>query len=114
MWWARNERLSRAAKAAIADPATEVFVSSASVWEAGVKAAAGRLRLGRDLGREAGLHGFRELPIGFAHAVEAARLPPHHGDPFDRMLIAQARLEELTIVTRDVAFSDYDVPLLAA
>ena len=79
-----------------------------------IKAASGKLELPRDLLTNVREHGISELPIGIGHAVEAARLPLHHPDPFDRMLIAQARREGLTIVTRDPAFRAYDVPLLAA
>jgi PIN domain nuclease of toxin-antitoxin system len=58
--------------------------------------------------------GFEPLPISMAHAAAAGELPPHHRDPFDRMLVAQSRLEGLTVVTRDPAFAAYEVPLLAA
>jgi PIN domain nuclease of toxin-antitoxin system len=89
-------------------------VSAASIWEAAVKVALGKLHLGRDLATETVAHGFAPLEIGFLHAVEAGGLPPHHGDPFDRMLVAQARVEGLTLVTRDPIFGRYDVPVLAA
>jgi PIN domain nuclease of toxin-antitoxin system len=91
-----------------------VLVSAVSLWEAGIKVALGKLRLGRDLADETAKHGFTELPVGFAHTRAAARLRPHHRDPFDRMLVAQAQLEGLTLVTRDPAFEPYRVPLLAA
>jgi PIN domain nuclease of toxin-antitoxin system len=90
------------------------MVSAASVWEAEIKAALGRLRLEADLRHEPAQHGFPSLDITAAHAVQAARLPPHHGDPFDRMLIAQAQLEGLTLVTRDPIFSRYQVAVLPA
>ena len=114
IWWARSEPLSPAATEAIGYPSNEVFVSAASVWEAAVKVAAGKLRLGRDLAQEALAHGFAPLSIGFAHSLEAGRLPAHHADPFDRMLIAQARLEELTLITRDPRLTAYGVALLEA
>jgi PIN domain nuclease of toxin-antitoxin system len=90
------------------------MVSAASVWEAAVKLALGKLRLGRDLATETVAHGFSPLAIAFSHAIEAGGLPPHHGDPFDRMLVAQARVEALTLVSRDPVFGRYDVPILAA
>jgi PIN domain nuclease of toxin-antitoxin system len=114
IWWARDEPLAPAAREAIASPGNEVVVSAVSVWEAGIKVALGKLRLGRDLAVETSRHGFTELPVGFAHARAAGELPPHHADPFDRMLVAQAQLEGLTLVTRDPAFTPYRVPLLAA
>ena len=91
-----------------------MIVSAASIWEAEIKAVAGRLGLGRNLAREAEGRGFEQLAITSAHAVHAARLPPHHGDPFDRMLVAQAQLEGLTLVTRDPVFDSYAVAVLRA
>ena len=114
IWWSSGGHLAPAATEAIESPDNEVLISAASVWEAGIKAAAGKLRLDADLGREPAEHGFRPLDVTAAHGVVAARLPPHHGDPFDRMLVAQAQLEGLTIVTRDPVFSRYQVAVLAA
>lgn len=91
-----------------------MVVSAASIWEAEIKAASGKLELSPDLLGDVRTHGFRELSIDVDHAIEAARLPLHHPDPFDRMLIAQARLEGLTLLTRDPAFHAYDVALLPA
>jgi PIN domain nuclease of toxin-antitoxin system len=79
-----------------------------------IKAVSGRLKLAADLQVEPAEHGFRSLDINAAHAVAAARLPQHHSDPFDRMLIAQAQLEGLTLVTRDPIFESYSVVVLAA
>ena len=79
IWWAADDPVARADE--IADPANEVFVSAVSVWEAEIKAAVGKLEVSIDLASGAREHGFAELPIGFAHAVEAARLPAHHRDP---------------------------------
>lgn len=114
LWRAIAERLVPAATEALMDIRNDLFVSAASIWEAEIKAVAGRLDLGLDLAEGARERGCAELPVTFAHAVEAARLPPHHADPFDRMLIAQARIEGLTVVTRDAAFTAYDVPVLPA
>jgi PIN domain nuclease of toxin-antitoxin system len=114
IWWARREPLQEAARDAIADPSNRVVVSAVSIWEAEIKAVAGRLRLGRNLAREAEVRGFEQLAITFAHSVHAAHLPAHHGDPFDRMLVAQAQLESLTLVTRDPVFDDYNVGALRA
>ena len=91
-----------------------VLVSAASAREAGIKAALGRLRIPAPFGSGVDASGFRRLPITFGHAEAAAALPPHHADPFDRMLVAQARLEGLTLVTHDRSLAPYDVSLLWA
>jgi PIN domain nuclease of toxin-antitoxin system len=112
LWWQANDRrLPKAARAAIAD-ASVVFVSAAAAWEAAIKAALGRLAYPGTI--EAGVEasGFEKLAIAFAHAERAARLPRHHQDPFDRMLVAQAQVEELTLVTNDRHIARYDVALL--
>ena len=107
LWWrADDRRLGSTARAAIAE-ADVVFVSAATAWEAGIKAALGRLRFPDTI--EAGVEdsGFEKLSITLAHAERAARLPKHHADPFDRMLVAQAEIEDLTIVTNDRALAAY-------
>ena len=115
LWWLEGDpTLSTRALEAIGSPHAEVVVSPASIWEASIKRALGRLRAPADLVRWVRAEGFRELPIQMEHAELAGALPPHHADPFDRILIAQAQLESLTIVTRDPAFEAYGVPLLAA
>lgn len=104
--------LSSGASEAMRDPANDVFVSAVSGWEISIKRARGRLRF-PDVDRPmvAALR-FTELPVTLAHGAEAGGLPAHHRDPFDRMLIAQGRVEGLTVVSRDQAFTDYDVALL--
>jgi PIN domain nuclease of toxin-antitoxin system len=99
------------AKDAIAT-ASIVFISAASAWEAGIKQALGRLRLPAPFAEGVDASGFQRLPIAFEHAAQAAALPLHHGDPFDRMLVAQARLEGLTLVTHDRLLAPYEVPVL--
>ena len=116
LWWQLDHpRLGTAAREAIA-AASEVRLSVASVWEISIKAALGKLSLpkGADILRELELDGFTPLPIELAHAVRVADLPPLHRDPFDRMLIAQAILEGLTLVTADPQLSQYGVRLLDA
>lgn len=96
------------------ESADRTYVSSASIWELAVKQARGRLLAPDDLpGR---LHdlGFIELALGWEHARVAGELPMHHRDPFDRMLVAQAIVERLTIVTRDDMIGRYGVPVIAA
>lgn len=102
------------ARAAIVDPANAVFVSAVTAWEISIKKALEKLRAPDDLEHQLERHGFSALSITLSHALDAGALPRHHGDPFDRMLIAQARSESLTIVTRDPTFSSYDVSLLPA
>ncbi len=89
-------------------------MSAASIWELEIKRAAGRLRFTVDLVEESERAGFAAMPILPEHGVAAARLPLHHRDPFDRVLIAQAQLEGLTIVTRDPRFAPYSVATMRA
>jgi PIN domain nuclease of toxin-antitoxin system len=112
IWWLSGGPLAAPALERISS-AEKVFVSAASIWEAGIKAALGKLTLDVDLAHEAVREGFEPLAIQLEHARDAAALPPHHRDPFDRMLIAQARAEGLTLVTRDLSLAAYDVVLLS-
>ena len=99
---------------AIGDPENEVAVSAASIWEAEIKRVAGKLSIDVEPADEVGRSGFVPLAVTFEDAVGAARLPPHHRDPFDRMLIAQARRHGMTLVTRDGRMADYGVAILPA
>lgn len=115
LWWLAGQTdLMPRATAAIAAPESDVTVSAASIWEISIKKGRGRLRAPDELVRAIEAEEFHEMPIRMIHAERAGALPPHHADPFDRMLIAQAQLEGLTIVTSDKAFEAYGVPLLAA
>ncbi len=102
---AAPERLSPAARQAILDPESELLVSIASLWEIAIKQSIGRLALSADwpsaLDRERAALGARWLPIRAAHCLGVASLPFHHRDPFDRMLIAQALAEDLSLVSAD-------------
>ena len=112
LWWqAGDPRLGDGVKERLAD-APLVFVSAASAWEAAIKVGLGRLRLPRTVEEGVQEAGFSKLPVTFAHAGRVASLPRHHADPFDRLLIAQAQQEGLTLVTHDTAFRQYDVELL--
>lgn len=88
------------------------LVSIASLWEIAIKAALGKLKAPDDLPRRVEELGFELLPITADHAWHVRSLPNHHGDPFDRLLIAQAQVERLAIVTADPAFGAYDVPVV--
>lgn len=112
LWWLADDPLPRPASDAIADGETVVAVSAASAWEIAIKKAAGRLEAPDDLLAAIDVNNFDAVPITAAHALAAGALPPHHTDPFDRMLIAQARAEGFAVVTVDRRFSDYDVELL--
>jgi PIN domain nuclease of toxin-antitoxin system len=113
--WASSDpgRLSQAASAALAADGNSLFVSAATAWEIAIKVSVGRLQFPLDkFEATADEMGIEPLPMTVQHAMAAARLPRHHNDPFDRVLIAQARTEGLTLVTMDRAFGRYEVPLL--
>lgn len=113
LWWLADKGLTDQARDAIADPGNLVMVSAASAWEISIKKALGKLSAPDDLERQVGDSGFTPLPISLAHGIAAGRLRRHHDDPFDRMLIAQAYMEGLTVVTHDKRFADYNVAILA-
>ncbi|HYT10359.1 MAG TPA: type II toxin-antitoxin system VapC family toxin [Mycobacteriales bacterium] len=114
LWWLEDDkRLSLPARDAIL-AAEEVRVSAASVWEIAIKRALGRLDVPADYLDYVEQTSFRPLPITFQHADLAGALPRHHDDPFDRMLVAQARIEGLTLVTADRRLGDYGIALLSA
>ena len=114
LWWLADEGLTTPAQNAIADPGNLVLVSAATAWEISIKKALGKLAAPDDLEHQVQAGGFSPLPISIAHGVAAGQLPRHHEDPFDRMLIAQALADGLTIVTRDKRFDAYGVALLPA
>ena len=116
LWWLSDDRrLGRRARQALGNPRREVYVSAASAWEIAIKAALGKLRMAKaDLESEIGANGFLELPIRTRHALQVGRLAPVHEDPFDRMLVAQAQVEDLAVVTGDPIFERYGVPVLEA
>jgi len=99
-------------RSAMEDPANEVLVSAGTVWELEIKRAAGRLEAPSDLLQAIQATGFMTLPITAADAERAARLPRRHGDPFDRMLVAQAQRLDAFIVSRDGSLGAYDVDVL--
>lgn len=107
IWWDRGE-LNPAARQVIVD-ADVVLVSAVSAWEIAIKAALGKMRAASPLADAIADYGFEELPVAIRHADAVRSLPAHHADPFDRLLIAQARLEGLTIVTTDRKFEPYKV-----
>jgi PIN domain nuclease of toxin-antitoxin system len=112
LWWLADEGLSDQARDAVADQANLVMVSAVSAWEISIKKALGKLSAPDDLEQQMDEGGFAALPITIRHGIAAGELPCHHDDPFDRMLIAQAVAEGLTVVTHDKRFADYDVAIL--
>ncbi len=117
LWWiSGDEHLSDRASHAIADGRNEIFVSAASIWEIAIKARLGRLSIPGDPGRFIGgqlvENAFRGLPIVAGHALRVWELPDHHRDPFDRMLIAQAQVEGLALISRDSEVARYDVEVV--
>jgi PIN domain nuclease of toxin-antitoxin system len=116
LWWVDDDpKLRTETRRIVGDPDHEVVVSAASLWEAAIKRAIGKLRFDTSELLEAFRDGhIRVLPITAEHALAAGDLPRHHDDPFDRMLIAQAIAEGLTIVTRDARLRAYQVALVQA
>lgn len=115
LWWlADDPSLQEEARAKISDPGSSVFVSAATVWEVSIKRALGKLESPSDLLEKIEDNRFEPLEIGVLHAHEAGSLPRHHEDPFDRMLVAQAIAEDLTIVTPDRRIPLYSVRTLSA
>lgn len=110
------ERLSREGRELLADSAREIYFSAASAWEISIKASLGKLRLPDTpetyIPKRLTEQAIRPLPVFQHHVLRVYSLPWHHQDPFDRLLIAQAQAEEMTILTADREFQQYDVPLL--
>lgn len=110
-WWTDSTRLDRTVRKTIST-ADLVWVSAASAWEMVIKQSRGKLRLPASVATMVPDIEFVELPVTFGHAEWLSKLPRHHDDPFDRMLIAQAQAEDATVVTHDPHFERYDVPVL--
>jgi len=115
LWWFGNSpSLGANIRQTIGDSRTRVYVSAVSVWEAEVKRALGKLDSPDNIVEMVMKNGFIELPMLFSHALAGRSLPRHHRDPFDRMLLAQANCENLTLVTADTQMKKYTVPTLNA
>ncbi len=113
--WAVDDdsRLSSAARSAIIDGRNVVYVSAATAWEIAIKRGIGKLKIPQNnYLEELRLHRFTPLSITTEHALAVENLPSHHKDPFDRLLIAQAQVEHLTLITRDQRLSLYDVKII--
>jgi PIN domain nuclease of toxin-antitoxin system len=117
LWWVGDApELKSTAKRAIADTRNECYLSVASCWEMAIKIGLGKLRLTKPLERfvteQLNANRIILLSIDLRHAAKVAKLPFHHRDPFDRLLIAQAMMEQLVIVSADRAFAKYEVKVL--
>ena len=114
--WAlgNNPGLGPVSRDAITDPNNDCYVSAATVWEIAIKRALGKLEAPEDLSGRIERDGFTGLPVTLFHGEQAGALPPIHRDPFDRMLIAQAQAEGLTIVTSDSTIPRYAVQTMPA
>jgi PIN domain nuclease of toxin-antitoxin system len=108
----RPALLKSSLRSILEDARNEVFVSTASVWEIAIKRASGKLAFPVPIVDAVGRLGFRLLLISGVHAEHAGGLPRHHGDPFDRLIVAQAHLEGLILATSDTALGRYGVPIL--
>ncbi|MDZ7656963.1 MAG: type II toxin-antitoxin system VapC family toxin [Sulfurimicrobium sp.] len=114
LWWVNDApELSAKARAAIRKGQNECFLSVASAWEMAVKVSTGKLALSQSVERfipeQLAANGFRLLEIDFRHAARVESLPFHHRDPFDRLLVAQAMSEKMTVISADAALSEYGI-----
>lgn len=108
LWWLANDKkLSKELRSIITDPENTLYVSSASVWEMAIKSHIGKLSMPDNLEETLIEHDFLPLPITFQHALLVGHLPVIHQDPFDRMLLAQAKIEKLTLLTHDNLLKKY-------
>jgi PIN domain nuclease of toxin-antitoxin system len=114
LWWVFDDpKVSPAARDLIADPAAEILFSVVNAWEIVIKARAGRLDLPADapgfVADQVRRNAFRVLPVELRHALQVHRLPDHHKDPFDRLLVAQAQVEAVPVVSCDPLVATYEV-----
>ncbi len=115
LWWLDdNPTLSEKARTAIADPENLVLISAVVIWEIRIKHALGKLEIPNDFRYVLDREPFEMLDITADHAHAVGDLPPHHRDPFDRMLVVQAKEEGLTLISRDALLERYKIPLIEA
>lgn len=117
LWWITDsDRLSERARQVMEDGANELYFSAGSGWEIAIKARLGKLRLPEEperfIAEQLNLNAILPLPVHMSHALRVYNLPEHHRDPFDRLLVAQAQLEDLPILTSDSIIADYDVRII--
>lgn len=115
LWWLDDRpALGAEARDLISHGDNEVFVSAISAAEIAIKSSVGKLRVPEDLQQQLDRNAFVPLPLSIRHGLAVEALPMHHRDPFDRLLIAQAQCEDLTMVTADRAFAAYDLRMVDA
>ena len=114
LWWLQGAPISEEAAEKVGDTANDVIVSAATVWELSIKRQLGKVDMPPNLVDQCRSEGFALLAMDARHADRAGSLPLHHADPFDRMLVAQAELDTLVLVTRDRTLASYGVQLLTA
>ena len=117
LWWNMDDpQLGSFAKELISDSNNEIFLSAASAWEIAIKAVRGRLTLPEDptryISNRLSLHGFQALPVQIYHAAQVYKLPTHHADPFDRLLIAQSQIESMPLISVDADMRKYEVEVV--
>lgn len=113
LWWlGDSDQLSPLAVESISEPMNVCFVSAVTVWEIQIKREIGKLKIPESFVTEIIRQGFRELPVRWNHALALFRLPPIHRDPFDRLLVAQAVTDDLTLISADQYITQYDVRIL--
>lgn len=113
LWWlADSSKLSKKLREYIEDSNNLIFVSIASAWEIAIKCSLGKLSAPSDLKDALKANGFLPVPINLDHALLAGSLPRHHEDPFDRLIIAQSQIDDLTVLTQDKHFKLYDIEIL--
>lgn len=115
IWWmSKNSKLSEKISNILRNPHNQLFISTASIWEIIIKRAKKRLKVPQDIEKALKTSGFQLLPMQLSHVLKIETLPPIHHDPFDRMLIAQSNVENLTLITSDQKFWQYKLNLLKA
>ena len=115
LWWLDDyPDLSKKAKDAISNGGNLVFISAVVIWEIRIKQSLGKLEIPSNFRNVLDSQPFEQLDITVEHAHAIGNLPAHHRDPFDRMLVAQTKVEHLTLVTRDIHLKKYKIPIIAA
>ena len=117
LWWNMDDaQLSPLAREIISDGANEIFLSAATAWEIAIKTTRGRLELPEDptryVSNRMNLHGFQALPVQIHHAVQVYKLPMHHADPFDRLLVVQSQIESMPLISVDAEIRKYEVEVV--
>ncbi len=112
IWWMENnKRLSKKLYDLLSNPQNQIFLSVVSIWEIVIKQSKNRLNISVDIEKGVKISGFSTLPIEVTHALKIQELPIYHNDPFDRMIIAQAQIENLTLITNDPKIKKYKVKI---